>query len=133
MKVSFSSIRAAADTKHFLNAVLKQRISLKGCTSLKTLTVHDIENPTSELVCAFLAEVTSTHIHTITLPVLLGGDTSALPSFAHFAAPFSKAPLTGLQCLRVVYQGLLSCDEVMQKLQHDLPRVHSRGIIKVVS
>ena len=81
----------------------------------------------------FLAEVSSPHISSLTLPFppsKKGPD--VLPNFAPLAASLTRGNLACLNEVRFVYDGAPQYAIVLEKIRSELPEAHAHGLVHLV-
>ena len=114
-----------------MHAVIKDDLHIHACTGLETLILH-CTLPACPCMVMLLTEIASPHIRKVFIS-LSGDDVITLPSCQGLADPLSGVNLQTLSEVLFIYDGALAQQIILDKLRADLPDVHLRGLLRVIS
>ena len=115
--------------------VIKAELSIRPCTSLRSLTIYGA-NPAAPALVGFLDEISSPRIEKIVLVLRRRNNPdniASLPNFGPLDEAMRARNLSRLRKFQIIYDGTLDGDAVLDKIRHDLPYTLSRGILHLTT
>ena len=122
---------ASINIDHRDFVVIKDDLHIFACTELETLTLR-CTLPACPCMTTLLSEVSSPHIRTVYIAI--SGDTlPTLPDCQGLADALDGANLRNLSDIFFIYGGTLEPQTVLDKIQADLPSIHHRGLLRIIT